>query len=397
MDVSKTPVMATGKEIKTIDMGEYNHKLMLKLISEHATPANQKLAHEWDNALFAGGAKKSTRATKLMAAYHLSKWAKKQDLAGLTKQDLIAFKRHLTETTFERNDGKPRKYKKSTIDQILITLKMLYKHLGKPEVLEWHKVKRQTHGRLKAEEILSQEEVLRMVSTANNKRDKAIIIALWESGCRAAEFLTLKVGDLHFEGETLSFSVDGKTGQRQCYLVVAVPSIVEYLEEHSEKNNPKAWLWEKGTHKNGARLTNSTLRRMLIKTAEKAGITKPVFSHAMRHSRATHAARQHLNEMTMRQIFGWSRNSTMPGVYISLSGVDTKNAALQLAGKQKQKNEEPIQPKTCVRCGTVAAIDGRICKNCFMPLTAEAAREKERQEVDKVKAMVLAALKEKGL
>lgn len=402
MHVSKgnnmeTTTQKTRKENKCENMGEYNHKLMLKLISKEANEQNKATALQWDEALFAVSCKLSTRANKLIALYHLIKWAKKQDLKGLGQQDLINYKKYLSTKTFERKKGQPQKYKQTTINQNLATIKGFYNWLDKKDVMVWFKLKRQTNGRLKAEEILSQQEILAMVTAAGNKRDKAMIACLWESGCRAAEFLNLKIGDLHFEENSISFTVDGKTGQRQCFLISSVPNLVEWFEEHPQKSNKEAWLWYKGTHRNGARLTNSSLRRLVIKTAEIAGITKPAFSHALRHSRATFAAKQHLNEMAMRQMFGWSKTSTMPSVYISLSGEDTKNAAMQLAGKATAKKEEPIQPKNCVRCGTVAPLDGKVCKNCFMPLSAESAAEQAEQEKDRVKEMILAALKEKGI
>ncbi len=394
MHVSKADNMQTvteketRKENKCENMGEYNHKLMLKLINKETNEQNKATAMQWDEALFASGCKISTRANKLIALYHLIKWSKKQDLKELGQQDLINYKKYLSIKTFERKPGQPQKYKQSTINQNLATIKGFYGWLDKKDVMTWFTLKRQTSGRLKAEEILSQQEILAMVTAAGNKRDKAMIACLWESGCRAGEFLNLKIGDLNFEENTISFTVDGKTGQRQCFLVSSVPNLVEWFEEHPQKNNKDAWLWYKGTHRNGARLTNSSLRHLVVKTAETAGITKPAFSHALRHSRATFAAKQHLNEMAMRQMFGWSKTSTMPSVYITLSGEDTKNAAMQLAGKTTAKKEEPIQPKICVRCGTVATIDGKICKNCFMPLSQQAAKEQQDQQKNQLKALI---------
>lgn len=380
------------------DMGEYNHNLSIKLIKQQQNETNKDLALKWDTALFGNDCKLSTRASKLNTLNHLIKWAKKQDLATLTKEDLIAFKQHLTTATFSKKDNKLRNYKPTTINGMLAIIKGFYKWLGKEETMAWYKIKRQTTGKLNAEQILTQEEVLAMVTAAGNKRNKALILCTWESGARAAEILNLKIGAVNIEENIASLTLIGKTGSRPAFLVSSLPSLVEWLEEHPEKNNSQAWLWPKKTrNSNGGRMTNSTLRLICIKAAKKAKITKPAHSHCLRHSRATFAARQQLNEMQMRKMFGWSPISTMPSVYTSLSGIDTRNAAMQLAGKALVEKEVPLEPKTCIRCGTIAPLDGKICKNCFAPLTAEAAAEKEEKEKQKMVQMIEAALREKGV
>jgi integrase/ribosomal protein L40E len=224
-----------------------------------------------------------------------------------------------------------------------------------------------------------------------------MILSLWESGCRAAEFLNLKIKDLHFEGNTVSFTVDGKTGQRQCFLVASVPSLIQWLEVHPQKNDSNAWLWAKQTHKtNTARLTNNGLRLQLILISKRTKITKPIFPHSFRHSRCTFTAKAGLNEMVMRQMFGWSRTSEMPSIYVSLAATDAKAAALELAGvRQPAEKEAPLKAKTCIRCGTIAPVDAIICQQCFFPLNAEAAQQQENELQGTIKAMILAALDER--
>ena len=379
---------------KTENWGEYNHALATRLINDlETTKENKEIALSWDKAQFAGGAKPSTRANKMQALRQLLAWADGKNIKEFDADTLINFRQYLETTKYSIKGSKPRKYSKQSTKNRLSTLKQFYGWLGKPEAMQWFKAKRELHGRLTAQEILSQKEILRLITAANSKRDKALISALWETGARAGEFLPLKIKDLHIDGNTISLTVDGKTGKRQAFLVASVPAMLQWLEEHPQKNNPEAMLWEKGTHKNGSRLTNNALRAMLLATAKRAGITKPCFAHALRHSRATFAAKSGQNEMVMREIFGWSRISEMPSIYISLCGKDLKDAALELAGVQKAEEAEPIlKPKVCVRCGTVAPIDGMVCQRCFFPLNAEGAKVQEEKEVSRMEAMINAAL-----
>ncbi|RLF00099.1 MAG: hypothetical protein DRJ59_07465 [Thermoprotei archaeon] len=43
-----------------------------------------------------------------------------------------------------------------------------------------------------SEELLTEEEVKRLVKHATNLRDKALILTLYESGCRIGELLSLR-------------------------------------------------------------------------------------------------------------------------------------------------------------------------------------------------------------
>jgi site-specific recombinase XerD/ribosomal protein L40E len=385
---------------KTADMGEYNLALAMRCINNQATiPENKALALEWDKKkLFAENAKPNTRANKLLAISYFLKWCGERNLKNLEANDTIDYKQHLLAAKFSIKGSTPKKYSPQTIAGRLSILKQFFNWLEKPETMQWFKMKRTTNGRLNAQQILSQQEILKMITAANSKRDKALIAALWETGARAGEFLSLKIGDLHIEGkgELISFTVSGKTGERQCFLVASVPSVLQWLEEHPNKNDKSAWLWAKGTHNaDGARLTNNALRAMLLATAKRAGITKPNFAHALRHSRATFCAKAGQNEMVLRQLFGWSKTSQMPAVYISLCGADAKNAMLELAGQRAPEKEQPLQPKKCIRCGTVAPIDAIVCQRCFFPMNAEAAQQQEDEQTAKFKAMVYAALEER--
>jgi ribosomal protein L40E len=136
---------------------------------------------------------------------------------------------------------------------------------------------------------------------------------------------------------------------------------------------------------------------MLLATAKRAGITKPNFAHALRHSRATFCAKAGQNEMVLRQLFGWSKTSQMPAVYISLCGADAKNAMLELAGQKAPEKEQPMQPKHCIRCGTVAPLDAIVCQRCFFPLSPEAAKQQDDELQKRVEAAIEKGLKEKGL
>ena len=356
---------------------EYDHDNMVRLIEALPIPQkNKALVKKWDLELFAKGNKVSSRTQYLQSIYNLMRWQPEKELMAFSRADLMKFKQHLSTATYSRNGSKERPYATTTIESYLSAVREFYRWQEKDKLMDWFKTKRRVRGRLRAEQILSQQDILKLVTAANSKRDKAAIFCLWESGCRASEFLNIKIGDLHFDENCVHFTVAGKTGERQCYIVSSLPTLLEYLEVHPFKNKKDAWLWVKWK---GQRLNINGLQRMLRETVKRTDLSKPVFPHALRHSRCTFTAKQGLNEMMMRRLFGWSRTSEMPSIYISLSGKDEKNAVLELSGIKAEEKEQPIQPKKCVRCGTVAPVDAMVCKRCFFPLSAEAAAELQEQ------------------
>jgi len=73
-------------------------------------------------------------------------------------------------------------------------------------------------------------EVDKLIATASELRDKAIIALLAESGCRIGELLACKIKNVVFTntGCDLTFP-EGKTGARTVPLVFAAPYIDHYL------------------------------------------------------------------------------------------------------------------------------------------------------------------------
>jgi site-specific recombinase XerD len=64
---------------------------------------------------------------------------------------------------------------------------------------------------------------------------------------------------------------------------------------------------------------------------KKAGLNKRVYTHLLRHTRATELA-SILTEAQMKELLGWTQSSDMPSVYVHLSGRDVDSAFLKAHG-----------------------------------------------------------------
>jgi integrase len=254
-----------------------------------------------------------------------------------------------------------------------------------PEEVRWIKVTSKSKVKL-PEELLTIEEVLKMVDAAEHIRDKAFILTLYESGCRIGELLTLQIKHVHFDNFGAVLIVNGKTGQRRVRIILSAPKLHQWIENHPLRDNLNAPLWIT-LGKNKRVWHYGTAKDCIQRLAEKVGIKKRVYPHLFRHSRATHLA-NYLTEAQMKQYFGWVQGSDMASIYVHLSGRDLDNALLKLNGMetQEKKEEEKFKVIICPRCKKSNSFDAKFCSFCGMCLDVKTSVEVEelRSKVDQL-------------
>ncbi len=241
------------------------------------------------------------------------------------------------------------------------------------------------------EDILNEKDVQILLNVAEYSRDKAFIAMLFDLGTRVGEFLSIQRKNIVFDELGAVVVVDGKTGQRRQRLILSVPFVAEWLNDHPDKR-PEAPLWvhhAQGCHEEGpVPLDYYAARKLLRRLQKKAGIQKPLNPHAFRHARATHLA-NYLTEAQLKKIFGWTQNSRMPGRYVHLSGKDVDEALLRVHGLQAKGEEKKAELTVvqCVRCDEKNSTVQRLCTRCGMPLDLKAALEADDMKQKEMQSM----------
>ncbi|MDD5417931.1 MAG: tyrosine-type recombinase/integrase, partial [Candidatus Nanoarchaeia archaeon] len=208
-----------------------------------------------------------------------------------------------------------------------VTLKKFYKWIngGKdyPPIVSWIKTRVNLCSKVLPSNLLTKEDIVKMVDGAKYFRDKAIIMTLYESGFRIGELLNTKMGDLEFTKYGVKVNVIGKTGARRVLLISSMPYISNWIANHPDKSNPDAYIWTalRYNKKLGTELNYPAVAKMIKETAKKCCVTKRVNPHSFRHARATELANK-LTEAQMNMYFGWVQGSDMPATYVHLSGRD---------------------------------------------------------------------------
>jgi integrase/recombinase XerD len=243
-----------------------------------------------------------------------------------------------------------------------------------PEKVRWISINIPNNHKKLPEELLTDEEIKKIVQKCDNARDKALIAVLSESGCRVGEIGTLKIKHISFEETGARITVAGKTGMRKILVINSAPYLQQWINQHPTNALSDSWLW---IGSNGELLCYARIASILKSASKRAGIGKKVYPHLLRHSRATILATI-MSDASMKHYLGWTQGSKMAGIYIHMSGKDTDEAILRASGIEVKKKEVKtlLKPKKCLRCSTTNEATNICCKICGMILD-----EQKQQEV----------------
>ena len=368
------------KKIKIYDYDRRIVTILERINASAIYEKNKATILEFYRDLLCRGLSKGRVYKYLYTLHNIAKILKKP-FAKITKNDIAELIREIEE----------RNYADWTKHDYKVVLKMFFRWFKKtdeyPDEVKWVKTTVKNH-KLLPEEVLTEDDVKKMVESAINLRDKALILVLYESGCRIGEILTLRIRNVQFDDYGAVLLVSGKTGDRRVRVIASAPKLAQWLENHPLKNDLDAPLWIViGTRNRGALLSYAAAKATLKKISKRAGLKKRVYPHLFRHSRATFLA-NFLTEAQLKKHFGWVPGSDMASTYVHLSGRDVDNALLKLQGIKIEKQEEQsvLKLTICPRCSEKNSPSSKFCRKCGSPLDLKTAikLDESREKADRL-------------
>ena len=252
-------------------------------------------------------------------------------------------------------DQKGQNLTKKTQNYHLIALRSFLKYLAKrdikclaPEKIELADTEDKEIVFLEPEEL---EKLFEAVGSEKNDlirlRDRAILETLFSTGLRVSELVNLTKENVNIErGE---FSITGKGGKTR--VVFLSDSAKSWLNEYLKKrhDNSNVLFIRHGTAQREAsgieeefddfaHLTSRTIQRIVRKYAVRAGITKPVTVHSMRHSFATDLLRSGADLRSVQALLGHSSVSTTQ-IYTHITDKHLKETHEKYHGKSRKSQE----------------------------------------------------------
>ncbi|MBU5689358.1 MAG: tyrosine-type recombinase/integrase [Candidatus Aenigmarchaeota archaeon] len=268
-----------------------------------------------------------------------------------------------------------------------------------PDIVSWLKVSvdKSKLRKLKSSDIITKDELTKMISRCDNSRDKALLIVLFESGARISEILNMNLNDIYFEqidtpqgkATICVISVMGKTGQREIMLVESVPLLKEYLSQHPYRDRPDYPLWLTYSKKNRhQRLTYDAFVRQLKKICKRAALQKRIYPHLFRHSSVTYYSKI-LTDQQLKKRYGWSNDSKMLNIYSHLTQNDVNMRILESFGLVKKESEtNPTMIKRCLVCGYENSFDSDFCMRCNNPVSENGLRRLQEIRESREKSLL---------
>ena len=280
---------------------------------------------------------------------------------------------------FARKGISPR-----SVEDYKQTIKKFYSWYLSPQkykkACEWVKIRNNVDRLKKSEEMITEEEINRLVEACRNLRDKALVTLAYDSGCRIGELLTLRIKDLELDDRGMMVHVSGKTGERTVYVIGdSIAYLREWRKVHPHGSNPDSFLFVDLV--TGEPMNYDAARIGISKAVKRAGIKKRVHLHLFRHSYATRYS-EVLSESVLKAQMGWTGSSRMAQKYVHLSAQQQKNAVLSANGFEPEvKTIKHAALIACNRCGEKNPSTAEYCMKCWFPLTTKAALVlQERQE-----------------
>ena len=152
--------------------------------------------------------------------------------------------------------------------------------------------------------VLSYEEITRMLASVKNLKHFVILGLLYSSGLRVGELVALKIEDIDFD--RMQIHIRSAKGKKDRYVGLS-RYLLPVLRSYLYKYHPKDYLLN-GLY--GGQYTESSIRKVVEKAANEAGIKKRVTPHMLRHSYATHLLERGVDIRHIQELLGHSKPET---------------------------------------------------------------------------------------
>lgn len=222
---------------------------------------------------------------------------------NIRKLSFDEIKGHLYYLIKERNNG-PSSVKCSigaikNLYTLTLNIKWKYKNMPVPKRPDYIPV------------IISKEAVCEIINVTDNIKHKAIFLLLYTSGMRISELLNLKLQDI--DSQRMQIRVFGK-GNKYRYTILS-EHCLDILRVYWKEHKPINYLFNGRYY--GKKYSKTSVRNILKKAVEKAGVKQKVIVHTLRHSFATHLLESGVNIVTVKNLLGHtSLKTTMRYIHL---------------------------------------------------------------------------------
>ena len=175
-------------------------------------------------------------------------------------------------------------------------------------------------------EILSRDELVNLFGSVKNLKHRLVLMTAYACGLRIGEVVNLKVNDI--DSSRMMIRICQAKGAKDRYTVLSPHLLVE-LRSYWKMYRPSLWLFP--NEKTKEKLTRSTPRLVFKAAKKKAGITKNVTFHSLRHAFASHLLEAGVDIRTIQILLGHSSiTSTAKYLHVARKDLGSAKSPLDL-------------------------------------------------------------------
>jgi len=166
--------------------------------------------------------------------------------------------------------------------------------------------------------VLSKQEVKAMLDSTHNIKHKAILSLIYSAGLRVGEALSLTFQDIDSKRGLIHIR-QGKGNKDR--VVGLSPSILDLLRQYYLKHKPEYFLFEGAPRQ---MYSQSSVRAVLKDSCKRAGISRKIRVHSLRHSYAIHLLESGTDIRFIQDLWG-PKNPKTTMIYTHVSNREIKN------------------------------------------------------------------------
>ncbi len=175
----------------------------------------------------------------------------------------------------------------------------------------------------KLPQVLSVEEVKRLLAEVDNLKHRCILMTIYGGGLRLMEVCQLRLCDVHRDRMQL-FVHSGK-GNKDRVTTLPQVLLVE-LDRYLEQYQPEYWLYE-GQH--GGQYSARSVQSILKRAVKKSGVNPQATVHTLRHSYATHLLERGVSLRHIQELLGHGSSKTTE-IYTHISTTESRRISSPL-------------------------------------------------------------------
>jgi integrase/recombinase XerD len=175
-------------------------------------------------------------------------------------------------------------------------------------------------------EILSSEEVSRLLAAVKHAKHRLVFETIYACGLRVSEATQLKMRDI--DRDRMTVRIEQGKGRKDRYVPLS-KRLLKQLDQSWATHRPSHWVFEGSTPERCLHVTAVQKAYTLAKL--RAGIHKHGGVHALRHAYATHLIESGVDVLTVQHLLGHrSVSTTMRYFHLSQARIAIVRSPLDL-------------------------------------------------------------------